>query len=110
MNILRQNKYSNLVVFSTKKIWLIILIKISSFLNLEGKNRRTLKQVLLMNIQISKKNLDSNQTFCVGGRLNCKTIDIIEYEKVNPKVQKVGIFREGKYDVCGRSNSQIFAK
>ena len=53
--------------------------------------------------------MDSNQkqTFRVRGRHYFSTIAIIEYEKVNPKTQKVIRVENGK---CERDESQIFTK
>ena len=52
--------------------------------------------------------MDSKQTYCVGGCLNCNRIDITKYEKVNHKTQNVAEVRKGKCDICGRNKSQLF--
>ena len=38
------------------------------------------------------------------------TIDIMEYEKVNPKTRNVVKVKKGKGDVCKRAKSQVFNK
>ena len=50
--------------------------------------------------------MDSKQTYCVGGQHKSKAFDIIEYEKVNPKINKIVKGRKGKCDICGSSKSQ----
>ena len=54
--------------------------------------------------------MDSNlkQTICVGGRQMSNTIEKNDYEKVNPRIQKVVKFIKGNCDICGRNKSQIF--
>ena len=66
-------------------------------------------QVLLLDIQISSNQMDSNQkqTYCVEGRLYSDTNQQIESEKVNPKTNIVIKGRNGKCDICGRNKSQI---
>ena len=54
--------------------------------------------------------MDSKQIYCLGGRHKFNTIDIIEYEKRNPKTNKVVEVRKGKCDICGQPKSQIFTK
>ena len=54
--------------------------------------------------------MDQKQTICVGGRHNSYTIDIIDYEKRNPKTNKIVEVRKRKCDFCGRSKTQIPTK
>ena len=44
----------------------------------------------------------------MGGRHKPNTIDVMEYEKINPKTNKIVEVRKRKCDVCGRSKSQNF--
>ena len=50
------------------------------------------------------------KTWCVGGRLESNTNNIIENENVNPKAQKLDKIIKGVCSVCGRNKSQIFTK
>ena len=43
-------------------------------------------------------------------RHKCNTIDIIEYEKCNPKTNENVKVREGKCDICVRTKIQIFTQ
>ena len=54
--------------------------------------------------------MDSYQIYCVGGRHKSTFIDIIEYEKRNPKTNEIVQIKKGKCDICGRNKSQIFSK
>ena len=54
--------------------------------------------------------MHSQQSICLRGRHYSDTADVIEYQKGNPKPQKVFIFRKGKCDICGRIKSQIISK
>ena len=54
--------------------------------------------------------MDSNQTYCVGGRQYSNRNIIIEYEKVNPKTQQLVKIIKGSCIICGRNKSQIFTK
>ena len=72
---------------------------------LKPKNNEKFEPSALPEYEYSGKK-EPRQTYCVGGRRKSKTNDIIEYEKRNPKTNKV---RKGKYDICGRSKSQSFA-
>ena len=51
-----------------------------------------------------------SKTYCLGGRHMSNTNNIIVYEKVNPKTQKLVKIIEGTCSICGRNKSQIFTK
>ena len=53
--------------------------------------------------------MDSKQkeTFCVRGHPMSNTIDIIGYENVSPKTQKVVKVKKIKCDISDRNKSQI---
>ena len=46
------------------------------------------------------------RTYCVGGRPCSNTNNIVEYEKIIPKTQRVVKVRNGICDICGRSKQQ----
>ena len=48
------------------------------------------------------------KTWCVGGRHMSKTNNVIEYEKRNPKTEKLVKIIKGSCGICGRNKSQIF--
>ena len=50
------------------------------------------------------------QTYCLGGRHYSNTIIIVEYEKMNPRTEKLVKFIKGTCSFCGRNRSQIFTK
>ena len=50
------------------------------------------------------------KTWCVGGRHKSDTNNIIEYEKVNPRIKKLVKIIKGTCSICGRNKSQIFSK
>ena len=50
------------------------------------------------------------QTFCLVGYLFSNANDKIEYEKVNPKTQKLDKNKKRNCDICGRNKSQFFTK
>ena len=50
------------------------------------------------------------KTWCVGGRHNSKTNNLVEYEKVNPRTKKFVKIIEVTCSICGRDKSQIFTK
>ena len=50
------------------------------------------------------------QTYCLGKRHMSNTIGIIEYEKLNPKTQKLVKIVKGVCSLYGRKKSQIFTK
>ena len=50
------------------------------------------------------------KTWCVGGRHKSNTININEYEKVNPRTKKLVKIIKGSCSICGRNKSQIFTK
>ena len=50
------------------------------------------------------------KTWCVGGRHYSNTNNIIEYEKVNPKLKNLLKLSKGSCDICGRNKSQIFTR
>ena len=50
------------------------------------------------------------QIYCVGGRHYSNTKNIIEYQKLNPKSQKLVKVIKGTCNICGRNKSEIFLK
>ena len=50
------------------------------------------------------------KTYCLGGRHYSDTINITQYEKVNPKTKKLVKIIKGTCDICNRNKSQIFTK
>ena len=50
------------------------------------------------------------QTYCLGGRHYSNTINLSQYEKVNPKTKKFVKIIRRTCSICGRDNSQIFTK
>ena len=48
--------------------------------------------------------------WCVGGKHYSITNNIIQYEKVNPKTEKLVKIFKGKCAIFSRNKSQIFAK
>ena len=50
------------------------------------------------------------KTYCLGGRHYSDTINIIEYEKVNPKTKKLIKIIKGNCSICNRNKSQIYTK
>ena len=50
------------------------------------------------------------KTRCVGGRRKSETKNIIENEKVNPKIEKIVKILKRKCDICDRNKSQFFTK
>ena len=47
-------------------------------------------------------------TWCAGGRHMSNTNNIIEYDKVNPRIEKLIKVFKSKCNICDRSKSQIF--
>ena len=50
------------------------------------------------------------KTYCLGGRHYSKTINITQYEKINPKTKKLVKVIKGTCTICSRNKSQIFTK
>ena len=50
------------------------------------------------------------KTRCVGGRHMSNTNNITQYEKVNPRTEKLVKIIKGTCSICNRSKSQIFTK
>ena len=50
------------------------------------------------------------KTWCVGGKDYSNTINITQYEKINPRTKKLVKIIKGICDICGRNKSQIFTK
>ena len=50
------------------------------------------------------------KTYCLGGRHYSDTINITQYEKVNPRTKKLVKVIKGTCSICGRKKSQIFTK
>ena len=51
--------------------------------------------------------MGSKQTYRVGDRHKSNKLDIIGYEKINPKRQKIVKVRKGKSDIFGGSNHKF---
>ena len=54
--------------------------------------------------------MNSNQSFCLGGRHYSETVCRNVYEKKYPKTKKNSKFIKRKCDICGRNKSQVFSK
>ena len=54
--------------------------------------------------------MNSNQSYCLGGRHYSKTNNITQYEKRNPKIKKLVKIIKGTCSICGRKKSQFFTK
>ena len=52
----------------------------------------------------------TTETWCVGGRHYSNTINLNEYEKVNPKTIKLVNIIKRQCDICHRNKSQTFTK
>ena len=50
------------------------------------------------------------KTYCLGGRHYSNTINIVEYEKVNPRTKKLVKVIKGTCSICCCNKSQIFTK
>ena len=50
------------------------------------------------------------KTWCVGGKHNSNTNNIIQYEKVNPKTKNFVKFIKGTGSFCSRNKSQTITK
>ena len=50
------------------------------------------------------------KTYCLGGRHYSDTINITQYEKINPRTKKLVKIIKGTCSICGRNKSQIFTK
>ena len=50
------------------------------------------------------------KTYCLRGRHYSNTINMIEYEQVNPKTKKLVKVIKGTCSICGSNKSQIFTK
>ena len=46
----------------------------------------------------------------MGGHHYSDTINITQYEKVNPKTEKLVKIIKGNCDICGRKKSQILTR
>ena len=57
-------------------------------LNVERKNEKILNRKILLNFQIFSEYLDSKLAYCLHGCQTSLTINIKEYEKVNPRTKK----------------------
>ena len=51
-----------------------------------------------------------SKTSCLGGGHCSNTNNLIEYEKVNPRTEKLVKTIKGTCSVCGRKKSQIFTR
>ena len=50
------------------------------------------------------------KTYCLGRRHYSDSINITQYEKVNPRTKKLVKIIKGTCDICNRNKSQIFTK
>ena len=50
------------------------------------------------------------KTWCVGGKHYSNTINIFQYEKVDPKTKTFVEFIKGTCSICSRNKIQIFTK
>ena len=50
------------------------------------------------------------KTWCLGDLHYSNTNNITEYEKVNPRNEKLVKIIKGTCNICGRAKSQIFSK
>ena len=55
-------------------------------------------------------NSNQKQTYCLGGRQMSNTYYIVEYDKINPKTNKIVKIINGFGNISGRNKSQIFTK
>ena len=54
--------------------------------------------------------MHSNLTYCIGSHHYSNTNKIFEYDRRNPKTQKLVKIIKGSCSICGRNKSQIFTK
>ena len=54
--------------------------------------------------------MKSNQSYFLGGLHYSNTNNIIEYEKVNTKTEKLVKIINGTCNICSRNKSQIFTE
>ena len=54
--------------------------------------------------------MNSNQSYCLGGRHYSQTLHQNVYEKVNPRTKELVKIIKTKCSICGRNKSQIFTK
>ena len=80
------------------------------YLNQESRKILIINHQLLLNIQVFNKNLNSIQSYCLGGRHFSETVKENVYEKVNPKTRKLVKIINRNCNICGRNKSQIFSK
>ena len=59
---------------------------------------------------LSNPSIQKTKTWCVDGRHYNDTKNILEYEKVNPKTQKLVEIIKDSCSICGRKKSQLFTK
>ena len=52
----------------------------------------------------------NDKNFLLGGRHYSDTINITQYEKVNPRTKKLVKIIKGTCSICSRNKSQIFTK
>ena len=50
------------------------------------------------------------KTYCLGGRQYSDTINITQYEKINPRTKKLVKIIKGTCYICSRNKSQIYTK
>ena len=54
--------------------------------------------------------MNSNQSYCLGGRHYSQTVIKNIFEKVNPRSKKLNKVINGSCSYCVRNKSQIFTK
>ena len=54
--------------------------------------------------------MNSNQSYCLGGRHYSQTLNKNITEKVNPKTKKLVKFIKETCIICGRNKSQVFTE
>ena len=52
--------------------------------------------------------MNSNESYCLGGRHYSQTVDKNIFEKFNPRTKKLAKIIKGNCDICGRNKSHIF--
>ena len=54
--------------------------------------------------------MNSNQSYCLGGRHYSQTVNQNVYEKLNPKTNKIIKIIRGTCSIFGRNKSQTFTE
>ena len=90
-----------------------MIFKISISINLfkpRKKNLRHYEPSAPPKYELSGEKIDSEQSYCVGGRHMSNSYDAVEYEKVNHKAKKIVKIKKRKCDICRRSKSHFCTK